>query len=110
LPHYFVRADKKNTAPFGFFLEKFQITGNMHFLFLALHLLNRTRCGLGCVLGGELKENTTHAPDGIVRRKHRASIKGVTINCGWVGVARAGRVFRLQRKSCRFYLISIFSS
>jgi hypothetical protein len=53
---------KKPQLPSGSNFEKPKITGKMHLIALALYLLNRTRCGLGCVSGGELGKNTTHAP------------------------------------------------
>jgi len=95
---------KKAQLPSGFIFEKLQITGELHFFFLALHLLNLTCCGLGCVSGGELGENTTHAPAGFVRRPYRASIKEVAINWGWSGVARAGRVCNANKNHARFTL------
>jgi hypothetical protein len=53
-PDYFVRADKKATASKqGLFWKHFKTLAKPYFMPLALHLLNRLRCGLGCVSGGE---------------------------------------------------------
>jgi len=91
VPDYFVRTDKKNAVVYlVLFLRNAKSFAKWQLISLALQLLNQTRCGLGCVLGGELGENTTHAPAGFVRRTYRASIKEVAINCGRIGEACAG--------------------
>jgi hypothetical protein len=74
-------------------LKKLQISRNFTFHLLGIASAERNALWFGLCFGwGTGGKNTTHAPAGFIRRTNRASIKGVAINCGWVGEARAGRV------------------
>jgi hypothetical protein len=56
-PDYFARADKKTAASKqSSFWKHFKTLAKPCFMRLALHLLNRLRCGLGCILVGGIGE------------------------------------------------------
>jgi hypothetical protein len=81
---------KKPQLPIVCLLKKFRIINKFAFYLLGIAFAESHALWVGFWLG-ELGKNTTHAPAGFVCSTYRASTKEVAINCGWVGVARAGR-------------------
>jgi hypothetical protein len=83
---------KKAQFASGSVLERLQITGKFAFHLLGIASAKPVPLWVGCVLVGELGKEYDARARRICPQSVSGTKKEMTINCGWISVARAGRI------------------